>query len=52
MLALQIMLTKKSLIIKLFSQKSVINKTETQRLTEKSLLQKKEKGGEANAKLY
>ena len=28
-----------------FRKKSVINKTKTQRLTEKSLLQKKEKGG-------
>ena len=45
MLSLQIILTVQSLIIKLFYLKISYKQTKTQMLTEKSLLQKKEKGG-------
>ena len=45
MSSLQIILNEKSLIIKLFSPKIGKNKTKKPRLTEKSLLQKKGKGG-------
>ena len=43
MLSLQIILTEKSLIIKLFSLTLVINKTKTQRLTEKTFTLKEGK---------
>ena len=52
MSSLQIILNEKSLIIKLFSLKIGYKQNQTRRLTEKSLLQKKGKGGKVNVKSY
>ena len=45
MLSLQIILTEKSLIIKLFLLKISYKQNQDTEVTEKSLLQRKEKGG-------